>query len=57
MNYLQWLMFSLFFGMGFGAGYLRGIEVGKVIGYRRWRDVSRHVSNKNTCSHGEYGVK
>lgn len=45
MNYLQWLMFSLFFGMGFGAGYLRGIEVGKVIGYRRWRSVANHISN------------
>lgn len=44
MNYLQWVMFALFFGMGFGAGYLRGKDVGMVEGYLRHRAVSRHIS-------------
>ena len=45
MNYLQWLMFSLFFGMGFTTGYLRGKSVGMVEGWLRHRAVNRHISN------------
>lgn len=45
MNYLQWLMFSLFFAIGFTTGYLRGKAVGMVEGYLRHRAVNRHISN------------
>lgn len=44
MNYLQWIMFGWFFFVGFGAGYLRGKEVGKVEGYLRHRAIGRHIS-------------
>lgn len=44
MNYLQWLMFSLFFVIGFGVGYLRGHSVGQVEGYLRHRSIGRHIS-------------
>ena len=44
MNYMQWIMFAWFFGVGFTAGYLRGKDVGQVEGYLRHRAVNRHIS-------------
>lgn len=44
MNLYQWIGFIWFFGMGFGVGYLRGKEVGKVEGYLRHRAIGRHIS-------------
>ena len=44
MNYLQWIMFAWFFGVGFAAGYFRGKDVGQVEGYLRHRAINRHIS-------------
>lgn len=44
MNYMQWIMFAWFFGVGFTAGYLRGKGVGQVEGYLRHRAMNNHIS-------------
>lgn len=44
MNFMQWIMFAWFAGVGFAVGYLRGKSVGQVQGYLRHRAIGKHIS-------------
>lgn len=46
MNWLQWVMYFSIGGFAYTVGWYKGLEVGRVEGYRRRKAMANHVSQQ-----------